>query len=102
MKGAPSWQDVYGGNLPGALPSVPRVDTPYVARPSCPEHCSGRHGVDSEIRCESCGVTAYQDWWHEWPGRSGINWHALKPVNGAPPLAHADMRCSICGGALRK
>ena len=47
----PSWQDVYGGNLPASLPPAPRVDTPYVPRPSCPEHCSGRHGIDSEIRC---------------------------------------------------
>jgi hypothetical protein len=102
MKAAPSWRDVYGGHLPDSLPPVARVDTPYVPRPTCPAHCSGRHGVDSEIRCRVCGVTAYQDWFHEWPGRAGMHWHALKPVNGAPPLYDADMPCPTCGGGFRK
>lgn len=97
-----SWEDIYGGPLPLSLPPVPRVDTPFVREPQCPEHCSGRHGVDAVLTCESCGVAAYQDWWHEWPGRAGINWHALKQVNGAPRLYSAHMPCPVCGGQFRK
>ncbi len=98
----PSWQDVYGGRLPESLPPVPRHDTPYVEDPQCPRDCTGRHGVDSEIKCAACHVTGYLHEWHEYRVNRGANFHVLKPVNGAPPLFNADMPCPVCGGAFRK
>ena len=102
MSERPSWQDVYGGRLPDSMPPVPRRDTPYVDHPECPRDCSGRHGVDAEITCASCGVVAYVDYWHEYRVNRGVNFHALKPVNGAPIFSYADMPCPTCGGAFRK
>lgn len=102
MPNRPSWEEVYGRALPDSLPPVPRNSTPYIARPECPRDCSGRHGVDAEIACVTCRVPAYQDWWHEYQVNPGINFHQLQPVNGAPPLMSADMRCPICKGAFRK
>ncbi len=58
--------------------------------------------MDSEIKCSTCGVAAYQDWWHEYRVNRGVNFHALKPVNGAPLLMHADMPCPTCGGDFHK
>ena len=98
----PSWQDVYGGRLPDTLPPVPRNDTPYVDHPECPRDCTGRHGVDAEIKCSSCAVAAYVDEWHEYRVNRGVNFHRLKQVNGAPQLFNADMPCPVCGGVFRK
>lgn len=98
----PSWRDVYGGRLPDSMPPVARRETPYVDQPACPEDCSGRHGVDSEIRCASCGAVAYVDYWHEYRVNRGVNFHALKPMNGASILYDADMPCPVCGGRFRK
>ena len=102
MQTNPSWQDVYGCRLPEDMPSVPRNSTPYVDHPECPRDCSGRHGVDSEIKCVSCGVPAYQHHWHEYRVNRGVNFHTLTPVNGAPKLVSPDMPCPVCGGAFRK
>jgi len=102
MKTAPSWQDIYGGPLPNALPSVPRNDTPNVDQPECPRDCSGRHGIDALIECETCRIPAYQDWWHEYKVNRGINFHALKQVNGSPALFNHNMPCPVCGGQFRK
>lgn len=98
----PSWQDIYGGRIPDTLPPVPRNMTPYVHQPVCPDDCTGRHGVDSEIKCASCRVTAYQDWWHQLRVNPQVNFHRLTQVNGAPQLFSADMPCPVCGGAFRK
>lgn len=98
----PSWEEVYGGALPTSLPPVPRNVTPVVDNPTCPRDCSGRHGVDSRIQCETCGVTAYEDWHHEYKVNRGVNFSKLKPVNGAKVLRSADMKCNVCGGAFRK
>ncbi len=98
----PSWQDVYGGQLPSSFPPVARNVTPVVDNPECPRDCSGRHGIDSRIQCESCGVTAYEDWHHEYRVNRGVNFHRLKPVNGAPALISAHMSCPVCGGQFSK
>ena len=102
MSERPSWQEVYGGQLPASLPHVPKNVTPYVDDPECPRDCSGRHGVDSSIQCFTCGVTAYQDWHHEYKVNRGVNFHKLKQMNGAPTLMSADMACPVCGEAFRK
>ena len=100
-----SWQDVYGGRLPESLPAVPRVDTPYVAAPTCAEHCSGRHECDGLVVCEHCRVPAYQIWQHEWRGRGGIYFSLIQPVNGMPPYIKGQMTnvtCLSCGQPLRR
>ena len=102
MPEKPSWQDVYGGRLPDSFPPVPRNSTPFVEHPECPRDCTGRHGVDALISCETCNVPAYQDWWHEYKVNRGVNFHALVQVNGSPMLMHADMPCPVCGGRFRK
>ena len=98
----PSWQDIYGGRIPTELPPVPRNDTLRVECPECPRDCSGRHGVDAEIRCANCRVVAYVDKWHEYKVNRGINFHVLEPRNGAPSLMSADMPCPVCGQRFRK
>lgn len=105
MTNTPSWQDVYGGPLPSALPPVPRVDTPYVQTPTCAEHCSGRHEVDGLIMCPHCRVPMYQVWMHEWRGRPGIYWSTAMPVNGAPACVNGRVPnepCRDCGQALQR
>lgn len=52
--------------------------------------------------CESCGTPAYEDWAHEYLVNPGVNFHALKAVNGSPVLRTAHMPCSDCGGQFRK
>ena len=105
MTDRPSWQDVYGGRLPDHLPAVPRVDTPYVASPTCAEHCSGRHECDGLVVCEHCRVPAYQIWQHEWRGRGGIYFSLSQPGNGMPPYITGQMTnvtCLSCGQPLRR
>jgi ribosomal protein S27AE len=97
-----SWEDIYGGRLPESLPSVPRNMTDRVDDPQCPRDCSGRHGMDSELRCGACGVTAYVDEWHEYRVNRGVNFHRLKQMNGTPQLVSAHMPCPVCGGQFRK
>ncbi len=99
---SPSWDEIYGGKMPLDLPPVPRNDTPYVEAPECPRDCTGRHGVDSLIECESCKNVAYRDWWHELRVNRGVNFHVLEQVNGAPRLFSHNMPCPICGGQFRK
>ena len=102
MANLASWQEIYGGRIPSDLPHVPRRSTPHVDNPRCPADCSGRHGHDADIFCESCKAVAYQDWWHEYNVNRGVNFHQLKSVNGAPALRSSDMPCPVCGGAFRK
>ena len=104
MKTTPSWQDVYGRDLPSSFPPVPRVDTPYVANPSCPANCSGRHEVDGHVFCPHCGTPAYDVWQHEWPGRPGIYWSRVEPRNGMPEYRKefADIACVACGRQLKR
>lgn len=97
-----SWQDILGRKLPLELPPVPRNSTPIVDTPECPRECSGRHGVDGMLSCSSCGVAAYQDWWHEYRVNRGVNFHSLVQVNGAPRLYSAHMPCPVCGGVFSK
>ena len=98
----PSWQEVYGGELPTSLPPVPRNSTPAVNAPQSPRDCSGRHGVDAELRCSKCSTVAYVDHWHEYRVNHGVNFHQLVAVNGAPKLRTADMPCPACGERFRK
>ena len=97
----PTWQEVYGGQLPDTMPPAPKVSVPYVAEPQCPEHCSGRHDCDGIMACERCQVPAYYIWQHEWAGRHGIYFSLLQPVNGMPPY-RKNMPCPMCGSALRR
>jgi len=97
-----SWEDILGKALPLELPPVPRNVTPVVDAPECPRDCSGRHGVDAVLTCASCGVAAYQDWWHEYRVNRGVNFHALVPVNGAHRLYSQHMPCPVCGGQFSK
>jgi hypothetical protein len=98
----PSWEDIYGARIPRDLPPVPKNVTPVVDNPECPRDCSGRHGVDAEMRCNSCQAVAYVDWWHEYRVNRGVNFHRLQTVNGAPVLIFAHMPCPVCGGQFRK
>jgi len=100
--GKPSWEEIYGGRLPSDLPPVPRKRTPRVDAPTCPDDCSGRHGLEAHLFCENCRVPAYQDWWHEYQVNRGVNFHTLVAVNGAPTLDWAHMPCPVCGGQFRK
>ena len=95
----PTWQEVYGSQLPDSMPPVPKVNVPYVAAPQCPEHCSGRHDCDAVIVCERCLVPVYYVWHHEWLGRVGINFTSLRPANGMPPY-RKDIQCPVCEGVL--
>lgn len=97
-----NWEDILGHALPSELPPVPRNSTPVVDQPECPQDCSGRHGMDSEIRCVSCQTPAYQDWWHEYRVNRGVNFHQVQAVNGAPVLVKSDMPCPVCGGVFSK
>ena len=98
----PTWQEIYGGEIPANLPPVPRNMTPLVEQPECPRDCSGRHGADAVISCETCRVDAYVDEWHEYKVNPGVNFHKLKAVNGAPVLNAYNMPCPVCGGQFRK
>jgi len=98
----PSWEEIYGRDIPHDLPPVPRNATPLVDAPECPRDCSGRHHTDSFIACQSCGVPAYKDVAHEYRVNRGVNFHVLEPMNGAPPLLSAHMPCPACGGVFRK
>ena len=105
MRTSPSWSEVYGGSLPDTLPPVPRLDVPYVAAPTCADHCSGRHDHDGDVLCDHCRVPAYQVWQHEWRGRPGVYFSVLQPVNGAPPYIPGKMThmtCPACGHSLRR
>lgn len=105
MPTQPSWQDIYGGPLPTGLPAAPTVTYPHVPDPKCPDHCSGRHEVDGQVVCDHCRTPAYLVWMHEWPGRSGIYWSGLQPVNGMPPYVKGTMTnvtCVACGKPLRR
>jgi len=105
MRTFPSWQEVYGGDLPNSMPAVPKVEYPYIPNPSCPEHCSGRHEHDGDVVCEHCKVPGYQVWQHEWKGRAGIYFSVLQPVNGMPPYVKGQMTnvtCIACGNRMRR
>mgnify|MGYP001589928143 CR=1 FL=1 len=105
MSERPSWQAVYGGRLPESLPPVPRVDYPYISRPTCAENCSGRHEPDGYVTCDHCKVPAYQIVQHEWRGRAGIYFSLIEPMNGSPEFIAGTMTnvaCIACGEPLRR
>lgn len=69
--------------------------TPVVRTPTCPDHCSGKHTLDSVIKCPHCQVPAFQVWSHEYVWSEGHNFHEMRPVNGAT-LDGPRVRCT-CG-----
>lgn len=97
------WSDIHGsGNsrASGSIPMGGQHSTPVVRTPICPDHCSGKHALDSVILCPHCQAAAFQVWSHEYLWTEGHNFHELLPVNGAA-LDGPRVRCT-CGREFRR
>mgnify|MGYP001592814976 CR=1 FL=1 len=98
MPGDEKWNEIYGPTPPvplGRFPAVPRISTPRIINPTCPEHCTGKHSVDGQIMCRHCRVPAYNVVAHEWFHQEGHNWNALEPMNGSRQLNPGE-RIPLC------
>lgn len=96
------WADIHGPNAPQGMGASPaRHATPVVRTPTCPEHCSGRHTLDSVIACPHCRTAAFQVWSHEYLWSEGHNFHVMVAVNGAT-LDGPRVFCSCGREFLRK
>ena len=96
---ADRWEDLLRQRLPDSLPAVPRMETPLVRAPTCPDHCA-RHHVEGEIRCPRCQGQGYRIVNHEWPWSEGHYWISYDPIDGAPPTTQP--YCRDCGRAMER
>ena len=85
-----------------------RHSTTRILHPICPDHCSGKHSIDSRIVCPHCQSCAYIVWVHEYAETEGHYFYEIKAAEGSPP--HASLpdherthpHCRDCGHALRR
>lgn len=90
------WAEIHARRLSyAAAPIVHSVNT---RNPTCPEHCSGKHGTDGVLTCPKCRRAKYRIVTHEWSHQEGHYWNTVEPLNGAAPYHHRETRC--CGVSL--
>ena len=96
MPDNPSWADIHRHRL--AYPAAPIVQPVNIRHPSCPDHCSGKHGTDGVLTCPRCGGVKYRIIAHEYAWREGHYFNRVEPMNGADAYDHRSTRC--CGRSL--
>lgn len=95
------WQDIMARRWAYAPTESGGLVGPPVRTPTCKDHCSSRHEVDSHIVCDTCGKTKYRVVLHEYAWREGHYFTEMVPLNGAarydpkvPPVC--------CGVAMKR
>jgi hypothetical protein len=86
------WADIHGKRHEYKT-SGKRIDTPRVNKPTCEEHCSGKHKPEGIIQCNKCQTVGYVVIAHEWNTSDGHYFYSLDPRNGAPLPAMDDCPC---------
>jgi hypothetical protein len=84
------------------LPAVGRLDIPRVHKPTCPEHCNGRHEVDGVLMCPTHKTPMYKVVLHGWFHDDGHSFNSIEPMNGAPELKVTTPTCPDCGKELER